>query len=65
MSVRPTAAGRLANAKAGRELMARTGIRHRLTQVACAKKAPRNLGGESRMESKRESVPSAEMRANR
>ncbi len=58
----PTAAGREAKSETGRELMARTGIRQRDTQVACAKKAPANWGGEDRMSSKRESVPSAEMR---
>ena len=32
-------------------------LTQRVTQVAWAKKAPRNLGGEVRMSSKRESVP--------
>ena len=49
----------------GRLLSARTGSRQRDTQVACAKKAPRNLGGEERMLSKRESWPSEVMRAKR
>ena len=49
----------------GRELRASTGRRHSVTQVAWAKNAPRNLGGEERMESKRESWPSEEMRAKR
>ena len=65
MSVIVTAAGRDANVAMGTALRARTGIRQRDTQVAWAKKAPRNLGGEVRMESKRESLPSAEMRAKR
>ena len=49
----------------GRLFSARTGSRHSETQVACAKKAPRNLGGEERMLSKRESWPSDVMRAKR
>ncbi len=64
-SVIPTAAGTAANVAAGREFMASTGIRQRDTQVAWAKKAPRNLGGDWRIPSKRESEPSAEMRAKR
>ena len=46
MSVKAIEAGRAAKAEAGMELIARTGMRHRLTQVAWAKKAPRNWGGE-------------------
>jgi hypothetical protein len=43
-----------------------TGSVQRETQVAWAKKATRNLGGEMRMLSKRESVPeSAVMRLKR
>jgi hypothetical protein len=43
-----------------------TGSVHSETQVAWAKKATRNLGGETRIESKRESVPeSAVMRLKR
>ena len=62
----PMAPLRPAKVEIGRELRARTGIRQRDTQVAWAKKAPRNLGGEVRMPSKRESVPlSALMRAKR
>jgi hypothetical protein len=40
----------------GMEFVRRTGRRQRETHVACAKKATRNLGGEERIESKRESV---------
>ena len=65
MSVMVTAAGREANRDAGSELIASTGIKQRDTHVACAKKAPRNFGGDWRMLSKRESLPSAEMRAKR
>ena len=62
----PTAAGSEdAKTETGRELIARTGMRQRETQVACAKKAPRNFGGDRRMSSKRESEPSAEMRWKR
>ena len=65
MSVMVTKVGREAKTERGRELRARTGSRQRVTQVAWAKKAPRNLGGELRMLSKRESEPSAEMRRKR
>ena len=58
------AKGRDAKAETGREFRARTGMRQRDTQVACAKKAPRNFGGDVRMSSKRESEPSAEMRSD-
>ena len=58
-------AGREAKTETGSELMASTGMRHRETQVAWAMKAPRNLGGEVRMEAKRESAPSALMRWKR
>lgn len=50
----------------GMEFNARTGNKHVLTQVACAKKAVANLGAEVRMLSKRESDPeSAEIRVYR
>ena len=63
MSVRK---GRAVKAEDGSELMHRTGSRQSDTQVACAMKAANNLGGEPRMESKRESRPfSAVMRENR
>jgi hypothetical protein len=65
MSVIDTAVPRAANVDAGSALTARTGIRHRETQVAWIMKAPKNFGGEPRMFLKRESSPSAEMRANR
>ena len=65
MSVMPIAAGREAKTVAGRELRASTGRTQRDTHVAWAKKAPRNLGGEVRRPSKRESDPSAEMRWKR
>ena len=65
MSVMPTAAGKEAKTEVGMELIARTGIRQRETQVAWTKKARRNLGGEFLILSKRESLPSADMRAKR
>ena len=43
----------------GSELSAVTGSMTRETQVAWARKAPRNLGGEVRILSKRESLPSS------
>ena len=64
MSVMATE-GRVERRAAGREFKASTGMRHKVTHVAWAKKAPRNLGGELRMESKRESEPSALMRRKR
>ena len=64
-SVIPTAAGSDAKSETGSELMARTGIKQRETHVAWAKKAPRNLGGDCLMSSKRESDPSADMRWKR
>ena len=65
MSVMPTKAGREVNMEAGREFMARTGMRQRDTHVAWAKKATAKEGGEVRILSKRESEPSAEMRRKR
>ena len=65
MSVMATEAGRVERRAAGREFRARTGMRQRVTHVACAKKALRNLRGESRMVSKRESEPSALIRRKR
>ena len=53
-SVRRMVRGR---AVRGRALRDRTGRRQRVTQVAWAKKARRNLGGEVRIWVKRESVP--------
>ena len=44
-----TAVPRAANVEAGRAFMARIGIRHRETQVACIMKAQKNLGGEPRI----------------
>lgn len=46
-------------AVAGVELTARTGSKQSETQVAWAKKATRKLGGEVRILSKRESLPSS------
>lgn len=60
-----TAVPRAAKVEAGRALMARAGIKHRETQVACIMKAPKSFGGEPRISLKRESSPSAEVRANR
>ena len=65
MSVIPTAAGRAEKTEAGREFIARTGMRQRETHVAWAKKATAKEGGEVRILSKRESEPSAEMRWKR
>lgn len=53
--------GRAERVVAGIEFRQRTGRRHSETQVACAKKATANLGGEPRMESKRESRPFSEV----
>lgn len=50
---------------AGMEFSARTGMRQREIQVACAMKAPKNLRGEERMVSKRESWPSPRTRLKR
>jgi hypothetical protein len=49
-----------AKAERGSELTAMTGRRQRETHVACAKKAMKNLEGEPRIFSKRESFPSSE-----
>ena len=57
--------GRVASAACGMELMARTGMRQRDTQVAWATNAARNLGGDFLIESKRESEPSERMRRKR
>lgn len=67
MSVRAMEAGSVVvlRAVAGIELRASTGMRQRVTHVACAKKAPPNLTGELRIESNRESCPSCEIRRNR
>lgn len=57
--------GKVDKAACGIELMARTGIRQRDTQVACAMNAARNLGGDFLISSKRESFPSARTRWKR
>jgi hypothetical protein len=51
--------GSAERAVAGTEFRASTGRRHRETQVAWAKKAPRNFGGDFLISSKRESRPSS------
>lgn len=57
MSVIATERGSDMRILEGIEFNARTGSKHMLTQVACAKKAIANLGAEVRMRSKRESHP--------
>ena len=64
-SVTARVAGREENAVAGRLFMARMGRTTRETQVACAKKATANLGGEVLIFSKRESSPVERMRVKR
>jgi hypothetical protein len=53
------------NAACGMLLMARTGMRQRETQVACATKAIRNWGVDFLISSKRESFPSERTRWKR
>jgi len=55
----------VAKAAAGIEFTANTGNKHNDTQVACAKKAVANAGTEPRILSKRLSLPSDVIRANR
>lgn len=58
-------AGRAARTVEGIAFSAITGIRQSDTHVACATKAPKNLGGEVLMLSKRESLPSPLIRLKR
>jgi hypothetical protein len=64
-SVTDTVVLRVVDVEARRAFMTKTSIRHTETQVACIMKAPKSLGDEPRISLKRESSPSADMRANR
>ena len=64
ISAAPTA-GRVERTACGILFTARTGIKQRETQVACAINAARNLGGDFLISSNRESFPSDKTRWNR
>ena len=64
-SVMSVEAGRVASVEAGRALIERTGKRHKDTQVAWAKNAPKKTGGLFRMSLNRESSPVERMRWKR